>query len=720
MQRDVTPLVKPRTVAVLGASANRRTQGNGVIQNLQRSGFGGRIMPIHPSAAAVDGLEATPAIDQLPPGTDLAIVAIPAPGVAASLAQLDRAGVRSAMVFTNGFSPAEEREFRALAQTSRMIIHGPNCMGLINITDQLPLYPSTITEKVQRGKVALIAQSGSAAISLMNSTAVGFSKVVTMGSEFQVTAPDYMRWFAADDETSVIGIVLEAIKDPASFAAAVEAIHAAGKSVAVLKVGKSKVGAQAVEAHTGALISHEDAYDCFFERCRVPTADDYDQLIATLECFVSCRATASGQRIGIVGISGGETALACDLAAELDIPVAVFGEATASRIKAALPGCSGQNPLDLGATVHHTTEQDAAAIDAILDDPQVDTLLVVQDAQATLTPTMLGNYTPRIQAYGRHGQGSSKPVALVSPTSENTHPRIAAELSPCGVPVLRGLRNGLVALRNLGVHGQALAAREGRAREDGARAPSGAAVDIKRALAGLSGPIPAALSTGILTAYGIPLVRSALVRSAQEALAEAERIGYPLVAKISSPDIPHRSDVGGVALGIGNAEALGAAIDRISRSTRAAKPDARIEGFELQEELTDRVEAMVGFLAAPPFGALTLVGTGGTMVELEADRAVGLSPVSPRQAAEMIGRTRLGALLGGYRNLIAKTDPGALASLVSNLSALAADLHEYLSECDLNPVLIRKGTGEVRVVDALMVAGGSFPLVSAKAGTQIL
>ncbi|SDR35342.1 acetyltransferase [Rhizobiales bacterium GAS191] len=705
MQRDVTSLIRPRVVAVLGASANRRTQGNGVIQNLQRTGFDGRILPIHATAETVDGLAAVATIDQLPRDTDVTVVAIPAPGVTASLKRLEQAGVRSAMVFTNGFSAVEEGELRRFAEGSRMIIHGPNCMGLINFSEGLPLYPSTITDKAQHGKVALIAQSGSAAISLMNSTATGFSKVITMGSEFQVTAPDYMRWLAEDDRTQVIGIVLESIKDPESFAEAASSIRAAGKSIVVLKVGRSAVGALAVQAHTGALVSHEDAYGCFFARCGIPTVEDYDQLTATLECFATTSARTMGRRIGIVGISGGETALACDVAAELGIEIAAWSEETSARIRSALSGSTGQNPLDLGATVHHTTEQDAAAIDAILEDPQTDALLLVQDAQASLTPTMLGNYTPRIQAYGKHGQATAKPVVLVSPTSENTHPRIAAELAPCGVPVLRGLRNGLVAMRNLATRGQSLATSETSPRPTAqSRGPSPAA-DYLAELAQHEGPLPGPLAARILAAYGIPLVRSVLARSAEDALRSAEEIGYPLVAKISSPDVAHRSDIGAVELGIADKEALADALERILRKTRAARPEARIDGFELQEELMDRVEAMLGFIAAPPFGAVTLVGTGGTLVELEDDRAVGLSPISEQEAARMIAGTRLGARLGGYRNLITPTDPGKLASLVANLSQLAHDLSGHIRECDLNPVLIRKGSGDVRVVDALMIAG---------------
>jgi acetyltransferase len=549
------------------------------------------------------------------------------------------------------------------------------------------------------GKVALIAQSGSAAISLMNSTAVGLSKVITMGSEFQVTAPDYMRWLAADEETEVIGIVLESIKSPTEFAAAADQIRAAGKSLVVLKVGRSDVGALAVQAHTGALISRKDAYDRFFEQCGIPVASDYEELIATVECFASCGGVASGSRVSVVGISGGETALACDLAWDLGIPIAEWSVETATRVRTALPGAAGRNPLDLGATVHHSLEQDTHAIDAILDDPAVDALLVIQDAQGSLTPTMLGNYMPRILAYGEHGRASSKPVVLVSPTGENSHPRIIEELSATGVPVLRGLRPGLVALRNLGIRG-----RMRPAAWNGNRQRNAAAAAIGQEIAGCSGPLPAELCTRILTAYGIPLVRSAIIRTTEEAISRAEGVGYPLVLKIASRDIPHRSDVGGVRRGIHDARALRDAIDGILRSVRAAAPDARIDGFELQEELVDHVEALAGFVISAPFGALTVVGSGGTLVELAADRAMHLGPVSPERAAEMIGGTRLGALLRGYRNLIPQTNTEPLAKLIAALSELAFDLGGQLAECDLNPVLVRKGSGEVAVVDALMVA----------------
>jgi acetyltransferase len=675
-----------------------------VLRNLARAAFPGRIIPIHRSAAEIDGFAAVSAVEALPSGVDLAVVAVPAPSVLTVLRQLEAAGVRAALVFAAGFTASDEEALRQFTATSRMTIHGPNCMGLINLCDQVPLYPSTLTERLGRGRAAYIAHSGSAAIAVMNSTSMGFSRLVTMGSEFQVNASDYVRWLAGDPETAVIGVAIESVRNPDAFAQAAQMVHAAGKPLFVLKVGYSEMGGRAVQAHTGALITPRDAYRSFFERHRVATVVDYDELIASMECAVASRVRAPTRRVGIVGISGGETALTCDLAADLGVEIAEWGRETESKIRAALPSCSGHNPLDLGRTVEISLERDTEALEAILDDPAVDALLVVQDAQASLAPASVTNYLHRIQNYGDCARTASKPTVMISATSDPIHPRIAEAMARCGVPVLRGLRAGLVGLRNLGHQAEAiLAMATGKLPPTGAE-PNGRLADIKSEVKSQKGPLSAALSAMILEAYGINIARSALARSADEAVAKADEIGYPLVVKVSSADVLHRSDLGGVVLGVRDAAALRRAIEAITRNVRDAKPTARIDGFELQEELVDRIEAMVGSMPAPLFGALTVIGSGGTLVELQADRVVELGPFSPQEARTMIRRTRLGALLGGYRNLVPETDLDPLAELASRFSRLAADLSDCLSACDLNPVLIEKKTGRATVVDALLVA----------------
>jgi len=701
--RDVTPLVRPQTIAVVGASAKRASQGNIVIDNLLKWKFPGTIIPVHPAADMIDGLPALRSIGDLPPDVDTAIVAIPAAGVFECLVALEKAGVRSAIVFANGFSAEEEARIREFGATSNIAIHGPNCMGLVNFPDRVPLYPSRPSLRIRAGRCSLIAQSGSAAISVMNSISAGLSRVVTVGSEFQLAASDYLAWLAADEATDVVGIVAESIKDPVDFAEAVERIRVAGKGLVVLKVGNSELGSAATKAHTGALITNRDAYDCFFAECGVATARDYDELIASMECFSQIGKKRGEGSVAIAGISGGQTALACDVADEIGVELSHFGKETAEAVRSFLPGNSGGNPVDIGATVLVEARNTPEALETVLADNSVGALAILQDSQASLNPITLENYMRHIPTYAEIGRQAKKPVVVVSPTSDPLHERIVAELAMAGVPLLRGLRPGLVAIGNLAKEKIGMAEGWMRRHRAGRLPHNPEAEALRRELSGLSGALPPALCIRILKTYGVPFVRSMVVGSAREAVERAHEIGFPMVVKIASPDILHRSDIGGVVLGVEDRAGLEDAIARIAENVASGAPQARIDGYELQEQFQGDLEAMIGFAAAPPFGSLIMVGTGGTMVELHADKAVRLAPIEPDEAKGLISSTRLGRLLSGYRNLMPETDTGELAQLVARISMLADDLGDLIAACDLNPVLVRKGSGEIRIVDALML-----------------
>lgn len=705
--RDLSCLVRPKAVAVIGASAKRASQGNVVIENLRKWRFPGTVIPVHPSAQTIEGLPALRSIGDLPPDVDTAVVAIPAASVLESLMALERAKVRSAIVYANGFSVAEEHGLRAFCAGSRMAVQGPNCMGLINFTDAVPLYPARPSPRTRSGSCALIAQSGSAAISIMNTISVGLSKVMTVGSEFQLAASDYLAWLAADDATDTVGIVAESIKDPVEFAESVERIRRAGKGLAVLKVGKSELGSAAAKAHTGALISSSDAYNDYFAACGVAVVDDYDELVASMECLSQARPTAGRGGVAVVGISGGQTALACDMAQAVGLKLARFDSRTSQAVRSFLPGNSGDNPVDLGATVQPELRKIPEALGAVLDDNSVDAVALLQDAQASLNPYGLESYLEPIARYREVGKQAAKPVVVVSPTSESAHERIVSFLSEANVPVLRGLRAGLVGIRNLGVGQIGKAERWAGMHRRNNPFYNPAAEELRRELGRISGVLPPALCSRILQAYGLPFARSVVVRDAAEAISRAQEVGFPMAVKLSSRDIAHRSDVGGVMLGIEDRAQLESAMARIAARAAAAAPQARIEGFELQEQFQADAEAMIGFAAAPPFGSLLVIGTGGTTVELQADRALRLAPIEIDDAATMIESTRLGKLLGGYRNLIAKTDTNKLAELLVRASRLAADLGDLVTACDLNPVLVQKVSGEVRLVDVLMFSQAS-------------
>lgn len=703
MHIDVTPMVKPRSVAIVGASAKRVTQGNVVISNLKSWGYAGEILPVHPQAEEIDGLRAINSIGEIRDETDLAIIAIPAAHVPSMLQELEASSVRSAIVFTNGFSHDEEAAIRAFGAQSRIIVHGPNCMGLVNFTDSIPLYPSRPSLRLKPGNVALVAQSGSAAISVMNSTVVGLSKVVTVGSEFQVSAADYIRWLADDDETRVIGVVAESIKSPHALAEAAECVHTAGKSLVVLKVGRSDVGLAATQAHTGALVSDSDAYDSFFRETNIATVSDYDELIASLECAAVARRMVRGASIGIVGISGGQTALACDVADAQGVAVAAFEPATVERLRAALPGTSGNNPVDFGATVNVEDRNTPDAMQAVLNDAQVGAVVALQDTQESLNPATLQNYMNILGVYAAAGESSQTPLVVISPTSENLDPGVRAMLLEHGVPLLRGMSPGLRAVGNLALGKPGPAGSWARQHGPKSAPFNPQSASLRADIEASSGTLDAALSFRLLRAYGIPVTKSIVVKDEHEAAARMGEIGFPMVVKVASRDVQHRSDVGGVLLDVRNEDELRAAVATIASNVAQALPNAMIDGYELQEQLVDAVEAMAGFTDASPFGQMIVLGSGGTLVELLADRAVALGPLERKQAEAMLAKTRLNRLLSGYRNLTPHTNTAPLIDVAVRLSQLASDLGDVIAACDLNPVLVRKGSGEIRVVDALFV-----------------
>lgn len=696
-------MVRPRSVAIIGASAKRITQGNVVIANLKDWGFKGAIHPIHPQAKEIDGLAAVQSVAELPRDTDLAIVAIPAAQVKPLLDELEDNRVRSAIVFSNGFSRDDERAIRDLSSRSRLIVHGPNCMGLVNFTDAIPLYPSRPSKRLRAGKVALIAQSGSAAISIMNSTVVGLSKVVTVGSEFHVSAADYIRWLADDDSTRAIGVVAESIKDPVAFAVAAEAVHAAGKSLVVLKVGRSTVGMAATQAHTGALVSDVDAYDDYFSSTNIVTARDYDELVAALECATMTRRMVGGTGIGIVGISGGQTALACDIAETSGIQIASFGEATRQRVRQALPGSSGANPIDFGATVNVEDRKVPDAIAAVFADEDVGAVIAFQDTQESLNPATLDSYRSVLGVYAAAGASAEKPFVVISPTSENVDPSVRELLAKNGVPLIRGLTPGVRAVGSLryGRPGPAGAWAGARSADRPPFHPQ--ATEFRDEISRHSGALGPELAFRLLREYGLPVVKSCVVKDASEAVARAGEIGFPMAVKVASRDIQHRSDVGGVVVGVADFEGLRQAIARIAENVARGAPSAVIDGYELQEQVLDAVEAMAGFTTAEPFGPLVVVGSGGILVEVIADRAARLAPFDQTAALDMVSGTKLAKVLGGYRNLMPPTDLSQLADVAMRLSRMASDLRGAMVACDINPVLVSKGSGAVRIVDALCV-----------------
>jgi acetate---CoA ligase (ADP-forming) len=696
--KAIDAIMRPESVAVIGASSTRRTLGNQVLHNIRGAGFGGEVICVSPRAASIDGWPAVPSVTELPRDLDVAVVSVPAGGVTDILRQLDERACRAAVVPTAGFAGQDLEDIEAAAQQLRIRFNGPNCLGVLSAASHAPLWTAGYGNLVL-GNVSLISQSGSASISIMNSAGLGFARIVSSGNESSITSADYLSWLADDDMTDVIGLEIESIKNARDFAAAVERVQAAGKAVVALKVGRTPAGSRAAQAHTGGLISDYDTYRAYFARLGVPAVLNYDDLIATLQVLaVKPRPQCRGTRVGIFAISGGQSALASDLVTEHGLQIAEFSPETVARVRAALPDFEGTNPVDIGATVGQDRRRPDDALRAIIEDPAVDSVLVIQDAHERLALGPDHWYLENVQGVVDIGREASKPVVIASSASAGIHPMLQELVNDSPVPFLRGLDVAVAALRGLGTH-------RPQAAPCSPVAPPADVADLREELRCRSGPVGYALTQRILAAYRLPAVPSVLAKDAADAAEKASAIGYPLVVKIASPDIPHKADVGAVAVNIADPAGLQAAVSQISARVELAAREARIEGYELQPYVPGGVEVLLGFTSEPPFGAMVLVGSGGVLAELVRDRAADLAPISPARAKEMIAATGLGAILSGYRRVVEPTDTGPLAEMIHRVAAMAADLHDVLLAADFNPAFVASPGGGIKIVDALFIAG---------------
>ena len=697
-------LFRPERIAVIGASAKRTDAGgNQAIRNLLLSRYRGVIDVVNPSGGTIEGLKVTDSVGQLT-APDVAFLALPAAAVPETLIQLDAIGCAAAVVPSSGLTPDQEQQVRHLATQSSMIVHGPNCMGLINANDGIPLWldEGNLVD-VPAGDIALVAQSGSAAIFVARSAAPsGFSKIISTGNEIALGAADYVSWLADDPDTAVIGLVLESIQDPAAFRSAVIKARRAGKPIVVLKVGRTDSGARATTAHTGAVVAPSTAYDALFEELDVPTVADYDELATSLQLLAQLPGqTMRGGRLGVITISGGQAAMAADLAEDLGVELPSLSAQTAGAIAEFLPDVAINNPLDAGGSVVGSDTSYEEALDLMASDPNLDGVMVLLDCQSTLNDAEIAYEDEYVVAARKvAGRSNRSPVFVASSSSVNIHERTRTLLDD-QLPVLRGVRNALVAAR--------VASRNARtpARPDRPEdLPSAVQVASLRHDIAAADLVSPDLTRDLLRSYGISFVARASATDVNAAVAAAEDIGYPVVLKIDSPDITHRSDVGGVVVGINDATELANAAVQMRETIREACPAATLTGFEIQEQVLDAVEAFAGYVCDPVLGATVAVGSGGVLVELMDDASVTTCPTDPDKVAGLIDSTNLGKVLGGYRGLVLPTDTAPLADLVSRLSWLAADLGDLLTEADLNPVLVQPDSGRVRIVDALLVRKG--------------
>jgi acetyl coenzyme A synthetase (ADP forming)-like protein len=694
----------PRSVAVVGVSRRGDGVGAALLANLQRAGFTGRLYPIHPHAAEIHGLPAFPRVSAVGAPVDLALIAVPAAAVEEVVTDCAAAGVHGVVVIASGFAEASaagreaEQRLRAMVRASGMRLVGPNCMGLLNTDPQVSLNATFTTPVLPpAGTIGMLSQSGALGLAMLDyvqSLHVGLSTFVSVGNRADVSSNDVLAYWADDPRTRVLVLYLESFGNPRRFARLAPDV-AQRKPIIAVKSGRSAAGSRAAASHSAALATSDTAVEALFEQAGVIRANTLQELF-DVAVLLSTQPMPPGPRVGVVTNAGGPGILLADMGETHGLVLPELTPETQAALRTVLPPQAGvANPVDMIASA--TPAQYARTIELVGADATIDALVVIYIPPLVTDPAEIAQAI----AQGVGTVPAHKPVLTVFMTAQGIP--TALHTGPRGtLPTYLFPENAALALSAAVRYGRWKTRPRGALLHLSPFAHSAVRAVIDRVLAQASGSLwlpPGDLAT-VLGAAGITLAAAEQTTPA-EAVSTAERLGYPLVAKIVSPDVLHKSDVGGVILGLETPAAVAAAVETLVARTQQI--GARLDGMLLQRQVSSGIEALVGVTTDPLFGPLLVCGLGGTLVEVLHDVAFRLTPVSDTDAAEMLTKLRAIVLLEGYRGA-PPGDREALIALVLRVSALVESIPE-LQEFDLNPVkVLAPGAGVVALDGRMRLA----------------
>jgi acetate---CoA ligase (ADP-forming) len=694
-------LFEPRSVAVIGASNRTGTVGSSLFRNLLTAGFTGVVYPVNPKWPSVSGVRCYPEVRALPEAPELGIVIVPAPKVAGVVNALGKRGTRGVVVISSGFREVGgagvrlEEELVRVVRRHGMSLIGPNCFGVLNTDPEVRLNATFSEGLPDRGNIGFISQSGALCAGILrygHAERIGFSRFLSVGNRAGIDENDLLRALGKDPSTSVILLYMESLADGRKFLETAREVTER-KPVLVIKSGRSPLGEKAARSHTGSLaLSGQDRlFDALFEQSGVLRVDSIGELFRTAKIFSSGLHLA-GPRLAILTNSGGPGIVAADACARSRLELPPLPVAVQEVLRPQLsPSASLANPLDLTADAGPPAFR--TALQALVRLAEVDGALVIA------TPT---------------GEASAKTLAeaILAARGRSTKPVVAClfgltDLSE-EVQFLEGHRIPTFTFPEEAVAGLASLARYqawwSRPRLPVRKYPVARARVAKllsKAQRVGPGVLPEYLARGILEGYGFRFPEVRRVRTDAEAVAAARELGYPVVLKVVSPDLPHKTDVGGVALNLQNATSVQAALRSMRLALAARAPHARIEGFELERMVRGGKEVLLGLHRDPGFGPVLAFGTGGIYVEVFQDVTFRLAPIRPLSARNMVQSSRIYPLLTGVRGEL-PSDLPALYEAIERLSQLAAEL-PAIAELDINPLLVLPAGHGVVAVDGRIV-----------------
>jgi acetate---CoA ligase (ADP-forming) len=707
---DLRPLLSPDSVAVIGASADTESLRGRLTRALIGHGYDGRVYPVTRSQDEVLGLKAYPSAAALPEAADLAVILVPAAHVVETLARCGERGIRAAVVISSGFAEesneaarARDGQLRAVAERFGMVVCGPNSEGIVNPLKPLVATFSPVFHDPSRSfppvvgeprPIAVSCQSGALTFSFLSrgrDRQLRFTHQVSAGNQTVLEAHDYVDWWLDQGDADIFLLYLEGIRRPDHFRAVAAKAAEAAKPLIVAKVGRSVAGRRAAASHTGALAHAGVIDDAIFRHHGIIRGEDLDHMVDVATAFAFCRLP-HGNRVAVITGSGGSAVWMADILSAQGLELPVLEDDIQRRVLALLPSyASAQNPVDGTAQAIHEVGY-ARLVEIVRESKRIDVILLIgslaNDATAAQRAEELAAIT-----------GSTEQPILLS-TYTTASPGSMAAFAKAGIPCYTSMSSCARAIRALVEYAQ-FQARRGRTQGAQETGPS-LRQEVARALAAAGSVLTEVEAKALLARYGVACPPEALVTGAEEAASAAARIGGPVALKVQSPDIIHKTEAGGVALGITGDAAVREAYQQVLAAAKAAHPGAAIHGVLVQAMAAPGHEMILGITRDQDFGPMLMVGLGGIHVEVLRDVVFSPVPIGRDEALSLLGDLKGAAVLDGVRGA-PPADRAALAELIAALSRFAADHGDLIEEIDLNPVIVHAQGQGLTVVDALIV-----------------
>jgi len=703
----VQSLLNPRSAAIVGAS-EKVGPGSNALRALEFVGYEGEIFLVNPRTPELFGRKTFASLDDIPHRIDAVFVAVQAEAVLDVAQQAARKGAGALAILSSGFGETEDgkeaqRELARICEANDIAVCGPNCLGLLNFVGKSALFGTSLPDKVARGGVAAIVQSGSIGIALLNSArGLGLSYLITTGNEAVTSASDYIEAVIDDANVTTILVFAEQIKKPAAFMRALRRAREAGKPVVVLKSGRSQSGKAAVMAHTGAVAGSDEACDAALLAANAMQVHSLDDLIETALLASKIKTPPSGRALGGLSLSGGEIALVLDAAEELGIDFAPLDTALPTVKKLLPPFAHLANPLDLTWAGLYDPAVAQGCAEAIASQHNVGMLVLLQDAPSGLGLQQATRYSKLLESVGNGAAAANVPLVALSNLSDQPHTALQAMADSLDIPYLRGTRTALAAIARYLAWA---AATPPAPPQDRAAARDAARTELTRIP---SHRLPAEHEAReALRSYGVQGPAEQFVASVDEAVAAAQAIGFPVVLKGLVENMLHKSDAGLVKVGLSSEVQVREAAEKMLAAV-ANLPGAKFLGFLVQRKVASVREIFVGARVDRDFGPIVVVGAGGVEVELYKDVAIRLAPVDEASARQALAATQVSRLLQGFRGAPV-ADIGAVARTVSAVSQFIVDFADQLSEVEINPLAVMaEGQGCV-ALDCVVVPRHPHP-----------